>query len=152
MLSIVNLSESAFRHKTKVLLLSNRESIASHEHDDAEDYINSMTQTQNQSTAIKSHLNQDYAFMPKPIRNPESMQFIAEPQTIPNLIDVSIDDSNYIFSTLSESELTAKEYTSFILHLNTVEDDDDDYTSPYGLTTFNKSLDGSNDFTISRDG
>ena len=80
------------------------------------------------------------------------MQFIAEPQTIANLIDVSIDDSNYIFSTLSESELTAKEYTSFILHLNTVEEEDDDYTSPYGLATFNKSLDCSNDFTISRDG
>ena len=59
--------------------------------------------------------------MPKPIRNPEPMQFIAEPQTIANLIDVSIDDSNYIFSTLSESELTAKESTSFILHLNTFE-------------------------------
>ena len=57
LLSIVNLSESAFRHKTKVLLPSNTEFIASHEHDDAEDYINSMTQTQNQSTTIKSHSN-----------------------------------------------------------------------------------------------
>ena len=57
LLSIVNLSESAFRHKTKVLLPSNTEFIASHEHDDAEDDINSMTQTQNQSTTIKSHSN-----------------------------------------------------------------------------------------------
>ena len=39
-----------------------------------------------------------------------------------------------------------------MLHLNTFEDENDDFEIPCGLTTFNKSMDGSNDFYISLDG
>ena len=90
--------------------------------------------------------------MPIPIRNDQPIKFIAEPQTIPTLIDVLIDELNYIFSTQSESELASKESTPFILHLNTFKEVNDNITSPCGLTTFNKSLDGSSDFYIILDG
>ena len=68
------------------------------------------------------------------------MSFLAEPQSIPIITDASSDELNCIFSTQSESELAAKESSPFILHLNTFEDEDDDVTSPRGLTTFDKSL------------
>ena len=150
LLSIVNLSEGAFRRETIVSQPSNPNSIASHDYNQADDYINSMSQFK--TSTIKSHSDPDYAPLLKPIRNPEPIQFIAEPQAIPTIIDVSINDSNYIFSSQSESELAAKESTPFILRLNTFEDEDDDYTSPCGLTTFNVSRDSSNDFTLSLDG
>ena len=101
---------------------------------------------------LKTKSYPDYAPVPKTIRNDQPMSSIAEPQIMPNLIDVLNDDSNYIFSSPWGTELAAKESTSFVLHLNTFEDEEDDFSRPCGSTTFNESLDGSNDFTISRDG
>ena len=84
LLSIVNPSESAFRHITNVILSSNHETIASHEYDNTDDCINSMTQ--NKSTTIKSHSNEYYAPLPEPFRNDQPMQFIAELQTRPTIL------------------------------------------------------------------
>ena len=149
-LSITNSSERVFRHKTKFYDLPVFETITSKDYDEADDYINSMSQFN--ATTIKSHSEPNYAPLLKPIRNPEPMKFIDEPQTMPTIIDDPINDSNYIFSSQSESELATKDSTPFILRLNTFEDETDEFTSPCGLTTLNTSLNGSNNFIIGLDG
>ena len=150
LLSNINSLESILGPKTKFYGLPVSNTIASHENDEANDYIHSMTQ--NKISTSQSPSNPVYAPVPKQIRNREPMKFIAEPQIVPNLIDVSNDYSNYIFSSQSESELAANNSTSCIFHPNTFEDENDDFLSLCGSTTFTKSLDVSKDFTTSRNG
>ena len=147
-LSIINSSNSVFRQETTFSSPSNFSTIASHKNDEADDYVNSMSQFK----TINSHSDPVYAPVPERIRNDHPMPFIAEPQIIPNLMDASMGELNCIFSSQSESELAANDSTSFNLRLNTFEDENDEFISPCGSTTFIKSLDGSNDNIISLDG
>ena len=50
------------------------------------------------------------------------MKFIAEPQTIPNLIDASFDELNDIFLKQAESKPASKDSTQLNLRLNTFDD------------------------------
>ena len=79
-LSIINSSISVFRPKTKFYGLPDSNTTASHENDEADDYINSMSQFK----TINSRSDPVYAPVPKQIRNDQPMLFIAEPQFIPN--------------------------------------------------------------------
>ena len=101
-LSIINSSESALRHKTKFYCLPVFETNASKDYDDANDYINSMSQFN--TTTIKSHSIPDYAPVPMPIRSHEPMKILAEQQTIPLIIDVSNDELSIIVSLHSDSK------------------------------------------------
>ena len=69
----INSSDNIFRQETTVSSPSNSSTMASHENDEVEDYINSMTQFKK----VKSP--SVYAPVPKQIRNREPMKFIAEP-------------------------------------------------------------------------
>ena len=52
------------------------------------------------------------------------MPFVAEPEIIPPIIDVSNDKlKNCIFSQYSDSTLASNNSTPFILNLNTFEDE-----------------------------
>ena len=100
---------------------SSVETNASKDYDDANDYINSMSQIN--TTTIKSHSIQDYAQGPMQIRSHEPMMPTAEQPIIPLIIDVSNDELNIIVSPHNDSKPALSESSNYKQRLNSFIDE-----------------------------